>query len=166
MNGNVQKEKALRYNEDKESMALIAPNAILTLGAVYTYGAEKYAPDNWRKGLSHRECISSALRHIFKWLAGETADAESGLHHLAHAAWNCLTVVEYSIIGGGEDDRPTIRNVKSTAIRFISTGSIGTGPIAVNIPDQWDNATPPQTPISKPPEHQTINCWCGEDEHK
>lgn len=117
-------EKADRYNENKPDLGLLAPNAILHLGAVYSYGAKKYAPDNWRKGLTYRACLASGLRHVFAFLAGENYDKESGLHHLAHAAWNCLTVLEYELLGTYErfDDRPAVRPYEEDELQTILRG--------------------------------------------
>lgn len=53
---------------------------------VLTYGATKYAPDNWRKVDGWRwRYFGAALRHLFAWFGGERLDPESGLPHLGHA---------------------------------------------------------------------------------
>jgi hypothetical protein len=52
-----------------------------------------------------RDVFGCILRHIWKWFRGEVNDDESGLHHLAHAAWNCITLMEYERCGIGTDDR-------------------------------------------------------------
>jgi len=54
-----------------------------------------YDDDNWWKGLKwKKDVFGCILRHIWKWFRGEKYDDESGLHHLAHAAWNCITLME------------------------------------------------------------------------
>ncbi len=46
-----------------------------------TFGAE-----NWRKvDQLERRYMGAAMRHLNAFRQGETHDAESGLHHLAHA---------------------------------------------------------------------------------
>lgn len=58
---------------------LLDAESILKLSAVLKQGAEKYAPDNWRKidCMSH---INHALVHIFAYMAGDKQD-----DHLDHA---------------------------------------------------------------------------------
>jgi hypothetical protein len=95
----------VRYNAGKNAMDLFPPNAMLALGVVYTKGAEKYSPNNWRKGMRYGICIGAAFRHIFQWMTGQDMDEETGCHHLAMAAWNCLAIVQWQSEGVGEDDR-------------------------------------------------------------
>lgn len=95
----------VRYNAGKTPMDLLPPAAMLELGEVYGAGAQKYSPNNWRKGMRYGICVGAALRHIFKWVAGEETDEETGCHHLAMAAWNCLAIVQWQFDDVGEDDR-------------------------------------------------------------
>lgn len=95
----------LRYNAGKIAMELLPPQAMMALGKVYTAGAQKYEPNNWRRGMRFGICIGAAFRHIFKYLGGENMDAETGCHHLAMAAWNCLSIVQWEHDGVGHDDR-------------------------------------------------------------
>ena len=54
---------------------------------VLTFGARKYADNNWQAVESPRErYFAAVMRHIEAWWGGEKNDFESGLHHLAHAA--------------------------------------------------------------------------------
>lgn len=99
------KETAARFDSGKLRYDLIPPKALNELVLVYTYGCFKYDPDNWWKGMSWRKVIGPMLRHIFKWIRGEKYDSESGLHHLAHAAWNAIALFEYERCNLGTDDR-------------------------------------------------------------
>jgi len=99
-------ETAGRFSEGKIRHDLVAPWALNEIARVYTYGTIKYSDDNWWKGLRwKRDVFGCILRHIWKWFRGERNDDESGLHHLAHAAWNCMTLMEYERNGIGIDDR-------------------------------------------------------------
>jgi hypothetical protein len=40
--------------------------------------------------------IAAIGRHLTDWQIGEDVDPEDGLSHLAHAAWNCLALLEYT----------------------------------------------------------------------
>lgn len=75
-----------KYDSDKPQMYLLPPRALLEVGRVLTFGATKYAPDNWRKvpDLQNRY-TSAALRHIFAEMSGEEFDKETDLFHEAHA---------------------------------------------------------------------------------
>ncbi len=56
--------------------------------AVLTYGAEKYAPDNWRQGLPEEEIVGAILRHLTAYRKGELVDPETGLDHRAQTVCN------------------------------------------------------------------------------
>lgn len=77
-------EGGVKFDSDKPRMELIDSYAAEELAKVLTFGAEKYAADNWRKGISYRRLIAAALRHTFALLRGEDNDAETGLSHAAH----------------------------------------------------------------------------------
>ena len=63
-----------RYNSGKPRFSLITPIGLTELAKVYTFGAIKYAANNWRKGLSWTETADSAMRHINAWLDGENIE--------------------------------------------------------------------------------------------
>lgn len=99
-------QEAGRFSEGKIRHDLVAPWALNEIARVYTYGTIKYDDDNWWKGLKwKKDVFGCILRHIWKWFRGERDDDESGLHHLAHAAWNCMTLMEYERNNIGTDDR-------------------------------------------------------------
>ena len=109
---NVEEEKQMgqetagRFSAGKLRHDLIAPWALSELAKVYTYGTQKYDDDNWWKGLRwKRDVYGCILRHVWKWFRGERFDDESGVHHLAHAAWNCFTLMSYERHKIGIDDR-------------------------------------------------------------
>lgn len=75
---------------------LVDPYALAWLVASLTYGATKYAAENWRLVDDWRNRYYAALiRHIEAWRAGEDDDEESGLPHLANAMFcvMCLTAM-------------------------------------------------------------------------
>lgn len=69
--------------------------ALVMVGRVGTKGLEKYPPSNWLgvEGAQTRY-QSALLRHYFSYKEGVEIDDESGLPHLAHAAWNALAALE------------------------------------------------------------------------
>lgn len=75
-----------KYDSDKPAMDLIPPYMEEEVGMVLAFGAQKYAPDNWRKVTPLRSrYLAAAQRHINALKKGEQMDPESGLHHAAHA---------------------------------------------------------------------------------
>jgi len=99
------KSEAARFDDGKNRFDLLPPWSIDQIAKVYTYGTIKYDDDNWWKGMPWKKVIGPMLRHIWKWLRGEKYDDESGLHHLAHAAWQCIALMEYERNGIGNDNR-------------------------------------------------------------
>lgn len=86
-----------RYNEGKPRVDLIPAVVLLELGKHYTYGANKYAPNNWVKGFPYSETSASLLRHLYAWLDGERDDPESGHHHLIAVIWNAVTLFYFEL---------------------------------------------------------------------
>lgn len=83
-----------KFDGGKPAMDLVPPRALLQVGAVMAYGAQKYSAHNWRKGISVSRYLGAAMRHILAVVAGEDNDPESGLPHLAHAAACVLMAAE------------------------------------------------------------------------
>jgi hypothetical protein len=78
---------------------------------VHGFGVFKYPDEgtqpNWKKGMPWSWMYDAAMRHLLAFWAGETINPESGLPHLAHAAWMLDTLMEYEHKQLGTDDRPT-----------------------------------------------------------
>lgn len=89
-----------------ERFELLPWDALAEVARVYAYGATKYSARNWERGYPWTWSFSAACRHLWRWMIGETHDAETGLHHAAHACFHCLALVAYTLRGVGTDDRP------------------------------------------------------------
>ena len=78
---------------------VFAPFRALTqVVEVLTYGAKKYAPDNWKKVPdARRRYIDAGFRHFTAYTSGETHDPETGKHHLAHAICCLLYLVAFDL---------------------------------------------------------------------
>jgi hypothetical protein len=98
-------DEGLRYDAGKNRLDLIPAEWIEGLGEIMTFGANKYEDRNWERGMPWSKCLGPALRHVVKWMRGETLDEESGKHHLLHAAWNLLALYFYQEKNLGTDDR-------------------------------------------------------------
>lgn len=75
-----------KFDQDKLRYDLLPFRGMDEVVRVLTYGARKYAPDNWRHVPdADRRYIAAALRHISAYTQGLTLDEETDMHHLAHA---------------------------------------------------------------------------------
>lgn len=82
------------------------PVGMVEYGKVCSYGSrDKYAQNNWRYGFVWSLSANALLRHYLAWVGGEDHDPESGLHHMAHAAWHALVLVQFSVDHPSLDDR-------------------------------------------------------------
>lgn len=98
---------AARYSSGKPPWQLLPWDALAVLVQVYQMGSVKYAPRNWEQGLSVDETFGALMRHLTAWHRGEDRDTESGQLHLAHVAWNAITLLAFAVRGRTElDDRP------------------------------------------------------------
>ena len=86
-----------RYDQGKNRLDLLSFCALWQVGAVGTRGSVKYADRNWEGGMCYSRTLGCALRHIFKWAVGHKYDEESGLHHMAHAAWNIMALLHFEM---------------------------------------------------------------------
>lgn len=116
----------LRFNGGKNQVDLIPPEWTLAVGEVMTKGALKYAPHNWERGMKWSIMVGCALRHLLRFVSGETYDSETGCHHLAHVAWNALALMSYDVRGVGENDIPAVPLVKPTSIQITPAGAMVT----------------------------------------
>jgi hypothetical protein len=97
-------DQSKRKDAGKLRLDLVPQEWIDGLAAVCQMGAEKYAPWAWVKNpMDQWRCEASALRHVSAWRRGEEVDAESGLDHRLHAAWNLLASYYYDLKGLNDD---------------------------------------------------------------
>lgn len=87
--------KALRYNQGKLKWHLVDFQALEPMVKVLMYGADKYAPGNWKKGFKLSDITDSMMRHQVALANGEKVDAESGLPHVGHILCNALFLSWY-----------------------------------------------------------------------
>lgn len=90
-------ETGIKHDLGKPAFNLIPPRAELAMASVLTFGATKYAPDNWKLvDNAETRYLAAAMRHINAYRAGEVYDRESGLQQLAHALTSLAFVIELS----------------------------------------------------------------------
>jgi hypothetical protein len=100
-NGKSQHETGAKLDAGKNRLGLVLSGfsrALVEVGKVGTFGAAKYTPSGWLDVPNGVERYTDAeLRHMFAFFCGEEHDPDSGLHHLAHAAWNALACLELTL---------------------------------------------------------------------
>jgi len=67
---------------------LISPIGLEEVARTCAEGAVKYSPHNWEKGMPVCDLLNHAIRHLYKYLAGDRSEP-----HLGHAAWNVLGAI-------------------------------------------------------------------------
>lgn len=85
-----EQEKGLRYNENKLKWSLVHFKSLEPMVKVLMFGAKKYSPDNWKKGLDKKEILDSMMRHIAELIDGYETDKESGLPIIGHIQCNAM----------------------------------------------------------------------------
>ena len=109
---NISLGKLIEYPDDTGFMKFDSKKPILSfplgmwraMGAiakVMTYGAVKYAKDNWRKaeGDDIERYLDATIRHISQHCSGEIIDEESGNAHIHHALTSLAMYVELKDLG-------------------------------------------------------------------
>lgn len=86
-------------------LTAVHAGALLEVGKVAGFGAEKYERFNFLKGYRWSLSTDAKARHFLAWVGGEDLDPESGLYHLAHDAWHSLALLAFQLEGLGTDDR-------------------------------------------------------------
>lgn len=88
----------IKHDQGKNRLGLVLggfSRAVWAVGEVGTFGAVKYVENSWQNlEDGERRYTDAMLRHLMADLRGEERDAESGLLHLAHAAWCALAILD------------------------------------------------------------------------
>lgn len=93
-NGKNPNQPGAKLDAGKNRLGLVLfgfSRALQAVGEVGTYGANKYTDNGWMEVPDgERRYTDALLRHLMKEAGGEFRDADTGLHHAAHSAWNAL----------------------------------------------------------------------------
>ena len=86
--------ECLKCDDGKPRWELLPLPDIEDIVKVYTFGAQKYGPDKWRKlNNGFKRYKAALLRHLVSFEKGEEFDHESHLPALAHMAWNAIAML-------------------------------------------------------------------------
>lgn len=76
----------IKFDKDKPKWNLLPWDELEDVVKVLTFGAKKYAPDNWKfVDDANNRYMDAAMRHVVAHQQGEQRDAESEESHIAHA---------------------------------------------------------------------------------
>ena len=96
--GRAPNEPGAKLDQGKIRVGLMMqgfPRALHAVSEVTTFGAQKYTPGGWVTVPNGIERYTDAMfRHL---LDMDAVDEDSGLSHLAHAAWNVLAILELKL---------------------------------------------------------------------
>lgn len=106
--GKQESPTGTKHDQGKPRMDLLLsgfPHALESLGQVLAFGAEKYAPNNWKlvDDLDSRY-QAAQMRHELSHCKGELLDEESGLPHITHEAFCILARLEHMLETQKKDD--------------------------------------------------------------
>jgi hypothetical protein len=107
----------LKFDGKKNRLELIEPEFIEGLGRILSFGAEKYAVNNWMKANSDEDQLriyGALQRHLQAYRKGEKVDPETGESHLYHACCN-LMFLDYF-----DRSQKKVPNVKCDTIPCIN----------------------------------------------
>ena len=80
------KTLGVKYDNDKPKWNLLPWSELEDVVRVLTFGAKKYAPDNWKfVNDANNRYMDAAMRHLVARQQGELSDNESDEFHIAHA---------------------------------------------------------------------------------
>ena len=91
------KTLGVKFDKDKPKWNLLPWDELEDVVHVLTFGAKKYAPDNWKfVDDANNRYMDAAMRHLVAHQQGETRDSESGESHIAHAICCLLFMLWHS----------------------------------------------------------------------
>ena len=84
-----------KHDGGKTPLDLLSPAFLNGVSEVLKFGAEKYEPYNWAKGIKYSRVFSAMQRHMWAFWAGEEHDQETGMPHLWHAGCCLMFLTHY-----------------------------------------------------------------------
>lgn len=98
------KPEGIKFDQGKDRWDLLPFGPITWVVKVLTFGAKKYAPNNWQKVADPSErYFAAGMRHLVLYREGEWLDPETGLPHLAHAICNFMFLLWFGDLEHARD---------------------------------------------------------------
>jgi hypothetical protein len=86
-------------------LGALDPASLMEVAKIAGFGSTKYARMNFVLGYDWSLSYDAMQRHLHAFWNGDDYDDESGLYHIAHAAWHCLALLTFLMRDLGTDDR-------------------------------------------------------------
>lgn len=95
-----------KFDNGKPRCDLVPAEIIEAIGAVRTYGVQKYGKEYSYREVEAKRYRAALMRHICSWLKNPYGtDEESGLPHLWHVACNVAFLIELDKENSDDSDR-------------------------------------------------------------
>jgi hypothetical protein len=98
-------EEGRKDDTGKVTFDLLPDDALAAIQKILDFGAVKYAPRNWEKGMNWLRVWNACMRHLWAWARCEKEDPESKMSHLWHAGCCILFLISFELRKIGTDDR-------------------------------------------------------------
>jgi hypothetical protein len=93
----------MKFDDGKVDMTYIPFKTLESSARIMAKGAEKYAPDNWKKVPDAEHRYKAALaRHFAKYMDGQEIDEESGELELGHIICNAMFLIWFKELNNDE----------------------------------------------------------------
>lgn len=96
--------EGVKFDDDKDRFDLLPFDALAAIQKVLEFGARKYEPRNWEKGMAWKRPWNAVIRHLWAWIRGEK-DHETGFSPLWHAGCEILFLISFELRRVGTDNR-------------------------------------------------------------
>lgn len=97
----------VKHDDGKLPLHLLPFDALEAIAEILDFGAKKYAPRNWEKGMDWHRLFRATTGHMWSWFLRRGNDPETGKSHLWHAGCCILFLIAYELRGIGNDTRPS-----------------------------------------------------------
>lgn len=94
---DMSKADFMKFDTNKLRFDLIPPEVNTELAKVFTYGAKKYKPNNWKACPDTNIYVAAAIRHLEAHRSGVHLDDDSGLLHISHALTNLAFITFFTV---------------------------------------------------------------------
>lgn len=95
-----------KHDGGKMRLDLVPPEIIEAIGAVRTYGLQKYGKEYSYRQVEPKRYRAALMRHLCAWLKNPFGvDEESGLPHIWHMACNVAFLIELDKSEVSNDDK-------------------------------------------------------------
>lgn len=138
----------------KGRMDLLPWSALIRLSKHYEKGGKDHGDHNWKKGIPIHSFLDSALRHLAKYMDGQTDE-----DHLCAAAWNILGAM------WTEEKRPEMQDIPSRSHGIVPPSASDTGVGTTILPETGGQENAREKPKKTSADWERCDCWEQSDRY-